>query len=418
MKNNGFEDKRLLEALDYLDDGIISEMLAEVRVDESGKKARGAHLRRVLALAACVVLLGAVMPVVSYVINNYPGAGGPSASSDSTTLSEDPTEVVTDDTEAETEVRHEHDGSEGLVYQLNDDADGYTLVSVGSCDVKEVRVASTYDGLPVTAIGELAFLDAPKCEVILIPDTVSSVGARAFKNCAKLKTVVFPDSLTKIGSYAFENCVSLNSVFLPWNLEVLEEGLFAGCSSLRGVEIRDALKSIEGNAFVGCTSLVDLIFTGTKREWNNISKVEGWSEGSGIYKIDANSGSFLLTVTVGSEGLVYKHDSKNTYVEYSSSLTSVGTCTDKNIVIASSYNGDDVWIIGKEAFLNCTFVESVTLPRFLFDIGERAFAGCTNLKDVYYEGTVSEWKEIIQSEDWNKGCPFTVIHCIDGDVEP
>lgn len=54
----------------------------------------------------------------------------------------------------------------------------------------------------------------------------------------------------------------------------------------------------------------------------------------------------------------------------------------------------NVNIIERKAFLNCTGLESVTLSANLGSIGEKAFDGCTSLKDVYYDGTETQWKNI------------------------
>lgn len=44
--------------------------------------------------------------------------------------------------------------------------------------------------------------------------------------------------------------------------------------------------------------------------------------------------------------------------------------------------------IGAEAFLNCTFLETILIPENVRVIGEQAFAGCTGLKEVYLTSTV------------------------------
>lgn len=73
------ENRRLLEALDYLDDGVISSVLAEIKVPEEGlqgrdKAATRRSIKYALALAACLVLISAVIPVVSFLSERF-GAG-------------------------------------------------------------------------------------------------------------------------------------------------------------------------------------------------------------------------------------------------------------------------------------------------------------------------------------------------------
>lgn len=73
------ENRRLLEALDYLDDAVISSVLAEVKIPAEGsperdKKATRRSIKYALALAACLVLMSAVIPVVSFLSERF-GAG-------------------------------------------------------------------------------------------------------------------------------------------------------------------------------------------------------------------------------------------------------------------------------------------------------------------------------------------------------
>lgn len=102
MKKNGFEDKRLLEAIDRINSKYISEML-EYYDDlpaegTASKRLSGKRIRYVVSLAACIVLLATVIPVANYiatrVIGVTPGGnpgGNPSATSD----------ILSNDTESE-----------------------------------------------------------------------------------------------------------------------------------------------------------------------------------------------------------------------------------------------------------------------------------------------------------------------------
>ena len=56
--------------------------------------------------------------------------------------------------------------------------------------------------------------------------------------------------------------------------------------------------------------------------------------------------------------------------------------------------GSDICSIGAGAFAGCTALERITIPKGVKRISEGTFAGCTALTDVYYEGTLDEWKAI------------------------
>ena len=65
------------------------------------------------------------------------------------------------------------------------------------------------------------------------------------------------------------------------------------------------------------------------------------------------------------------------------SVWGIGTATDTNIIIPSTYNGKPVIEINKDAFKDCTNIKSVTIPSSVLDIGSNAFSGCTSLEIVF-----------------------------------
>ncbi len=71
-----FKDTRLLEALDYIDRDLIAEVIDDIKAPDAdeipgqNKKAVWRSVKHAILLAACLVLLGAVIPVVTYVSQN------------------------------------------------------------------------------------------------------------------------------------------------------------------------------------------------------------------------------------------------------------------------------------------------------------------------------------------------------------
>lgn len=71
-----FKDTRLLEALDYIDRDLIAEVVNDIKAPDAdeipgqNKKAVWRSVKHTLLFAACLVLLGAVIPVVTYVSQN------------------------------------------------------------------------------------------------------------------------------------------------------------------------------------------------------------------------------------------------------------------------------------------------------------------------------------------------------------
>ena len=79
-------------------------------------------------------------------------------------------------------------------------------------------------------------------------------------------------------------------------------------------------------------------------------------------------------VSYTSEGLAYKLRSDGTY-----SVDDIGSCTDTDIAIPSTYNGKAVTSIGDDAFRDCTGLTSIVIPDSVTSIGDCAFEGCTGL---------------------------------------
>ena len=46
------------------------------------------------------------------------------------------------------------------------------------------------------------------------------------------------------------------------------------------------------------------------------------------------------------------------------------------------------------SFSGCTGLKRITIPKKVKHIAEGVFTGCENLEDVYYEGSMEEWKQM------------------------
>lgn len=103
-------------------------------------------------------------------------------------------------------------GYASMEFQLNEEESGYTLVDILYPNSREVAVPSTFNGLPVTGIGDSAFYNCTGLASVTIGKGVTSIEYRTFYNCTSLTSITIPDSVTSIGSYAFYGCTGLTSV--------------------------------------------------------------------------------------------------------------------------------------------------------------------------------------------------------------
>lgn len=78
--------------------------------------------------------------------------------------------------------------------------------------------------------------------------------------------------------------------------------------------------------------------------------------------------------------------------------------------------------IGSAAFSGCTNLTTISIPSTVCDISGDgrfavgAFANCTSLTDIYYNGTEEQWNAISLEDGWDINTGSYTIHCTDGDI--
>ena len=150
---------------------------------------------------------------------------------------------------------------DGVSYKM--DGAGAAFVSGYTSDLPaKVSIAPEVkiDGvaLPVTRIGEYAFLRSTEMISIEIPDSVTTIEQAAFGYAYALESVQIPNSVTSLGQNAFAYDSSLVSISIPDSVSKIEVGLFAWATALQSVQIPNSVTSIEQCAFYGDSALESL----------------------------------------------------------------------------------------------------------------------------------------------------------------
>lgn len=100
-----------------------------------------------------------------------------------------------------------------IKFKLTADGKGYRVFSQSERTPTDVDIPSCYQNLPVTKIGEGAFLGCNIITSVTVPDGVNSIGEEAFAYCNNLTAVTVPNGIASIHDLAFFGCNGLKDVY-------------------------------------------------------------------------------------------------------------------------------------------------------------------------------------------------------------
>lgn len=236
--------------------------------------------------------------------------------------------------------------SEGLEYALSDDGLSYAINGMGKCADVDLVIPSTYEGLPVTSIGEAAFA-----------------------NHENLRSVTFNSLVPPefAGTNTFAGC-PLEAIYVP-----------AGAV--------DTYKAVENLAeHIGIFKHIETLNT-LKAEIGEIKRVVAEIDTLIDDVVGDNSPlqeqvDNILSGYPCSEGLEYAPHTSTAYSADTYYVAGIGTCTDVDLVIPSVYNGGAVDSIHANAFFENQTIKSVVIPDNVASIEGYAFMGCESLEKV------------------------------------
>ena len=323
--------------------------------------------------------------------------------------------------------------------------------------IETVNIADT-----VTSIGHIAFYECSSLTEITIPDSVTSIGRDAFYGCSNLKTVnnysVLPivkgsSAIGYAGYYADTVNWYVDNVFgtcgdnLTWSLDFetgvlnitgtgemrFDDYLFYGSEIvpsppwdiyyqiIKTVNIAEGVTNIENGAFIG-NSLTEITIPNSVTQigiyafdsckilkiynYSNLKITKGstangyigynadficnciGSLGTNIeYSFEPTTGALKITGTGMMNNYLSVTDTPwygcrtdIKKIEISDGIINIGDyafadCTD----LTSVTFGKDVSSIGRYTFYNCSSLTEITIPDSVESIETNAFLGCTNL---------------------------------------
>lgn len=302
---------------------------------------------------------------------------------------------------------------DGIFYNLSEKSSQAEVVSnpQGYSGKIEIPENVVYDGksFNVNSIGENAFYGCGDLTSITIPSSVTFIGENAFSYCNGLVSVVIPTSVTSINNRVFYYCKGLASVTIPNSIISIGEHAFDGCSSLASIEIPNSVKTIGNSAFRGCsfseiyipnsvTSIENAAFSKCDDLKSvHISDLKSWCNivfhgsyycnplviahhlylnGEEITDVVIPDG--VTSLTGSFDGCWYLNS-----VTIPNSLTNIGDYSFRDCHNLTSFIiPSSVTSIGRFAFSQCYALTSLIIPNNVATIGDGAFAHCFDLKSI------------------------------------
>lgn len=277
-----------------------------------------------------------------------------------------------------------------------------------------VNIPSTYNGLPVSVIGDEAFANCNLITEITIPSSVTSVGQKAFDSCSSLEKVTFKGSECQINAGAFVHCSRLSSVTLPSALKTVSEEMFYDCASLEEITIPSSVTLIGKEAFKTCGALKSVFIPASVKAIGanafigcNAITYFSVAESNPVYSVSGGCLYGPLKSPYDSE-VSYAVTDK-TLIQYPNGKTATSIVVDSDTLHIADYAfGDNAYLskivlpqgllsIENYAFFNCSALSDINIPSSVSSIGLQAFAKTSALKTVTVPGSVSSLENVFYS---------------------
>ncbi len=182
--------------------------------------------------------------------------------------------------------------------------------------------------------------------------SVTSIAGEAFRGCSSLTSVTIPNSVTSIGFFAFSGTAWYNNqpdgLVYAGNVAYAYKGTMPANTN---ITLKEGTLGIAERAFYECKGLTSITIP------NSVKSI--------------GSGAFSETAWYDNQpnGLVYAGKVAYAYKGTMPANTAI-TLEDGTLGITGY------------AFQKCSGLTSVTIPSSVTSIGERAFSGCSNLKEI------------------------------------
>ena len=219
---------------------------------------------------------------------------------------------------------------------------------------------------------------------INLPNSIISIGNHSFYSCKGLTSISIPNTVTSIGDYAFQQCSAMKSITLGSGLQTI------GAQSIykTGLKVINSLSVVPPT--LGPKALAENYISIVYVPSTSVSSYQsatGWqslpiSTDELVSVNNATAGA--LAATINSSGYQLSSISKLKVSGYlnSSDFEQIKN----NMPLIMELDFTDASILGNSipanAFYGKNILTTVKLPSTIENIGDNAFASCSNLADI------------------------------------
>lgn len=249
---------------------------------------------------------------------------------------------------------------------------------------------------------------------VTIPETVVAIQSEAFAGCKGLSAITIPDSVKKISTHCFEGCTGLTKVVLPNGLKTIDEYVFKDCTGLEEIVIPDSVTKIAKGAFSGCSSLSKVVLS---RKLKTICekafekcKIESMDFPDSLATIEKDA--FMecpftrLHIPSTIKSLSGFHGTPLEEVILEEGIETIGEeCFRGCASLVSLSVPESTKKIDRAAFMDCTTLRMLKLPKTLDVLEDEVFRRCSQLERIDIPEGVTKIHHLVFA-----GCTSTHVH--------